>query len=118
MNELVDTCSQIIDSYIVLKERGNPKISELKTWIVFTGQFLFEYSEIIVTQPPKGKYSFQWMKADYQLLMRWNKALHHPYLATHPHHKHVDDEKNILASSEMTLEMALQEIEVRLSGQT
>ncbi len=58
------------------------------------------------------------MKADYQLLVRWDNALHHPHIATHPHHKHVDDEKNILESAERTLETVLHEIEGRLLVQS
>ncbi len=114
MNELIDSFSHIIDSHTVLRERENPKILELKIRIVFTDQSVLEYSEINVFQPPKRKYSFQWMKADFQLLVRWDNALHHPHIATHPHHKHVDEEKNILESPEMTLEKVLQEIEGRL----
>lgn len=116
MNELIDSFSHIIDSYVVLQDRENPKITELKIRIVFSDQSILEYTEVNVIQLNKRKYSFQWMRPDYQLLLRWDNALHHPHIATYPHHKHVDEEKNILESAEMTLKMVLQEIEGNLSA--
>ena len=115
MKELIDSFSHIIESYVVLKDRESPKITELKIRVVFVDQSILEYTEINVIQLTKRKYSFQWMRPDFQLLVRWDNALHHPHIATHPHHKHVDEEKNILKSAEMTLEMVLQEIEDQLS---
>lgn len=117
MNELIDSFSHIIESYKVLLDRENPKFTELKIRVAFIDQSILEYTEVNVIPLSKRKYAFQWMKADYQLLVRWDNALHHPHIATHPHHKHVDDEKNILESDEMTLEKVLQEIEDRLSTQ-
>jgi len=115
MNEWLDSFSHIIESHVVLKDRENPKISELKIRIVFKDQSLLEYTEVNVIPLRKRKYAFQWMKPDYQLLVRWDNALHHPHVATYPHHKHVDEEKNILESAEMTLEMVLKQIEDSLS---
>lgn len=115
MKELIDSFSTIIDRYVVVKDQENPKITELKIRIVFTDQSILEYSEVNVIQNQKRKYSFQWMKADFQLLVRWDNASHHTHISTHPHHKHIQDEKNILESDEMTLEKVLKEIEEKLT---
>ncbi|GHB57376.1 toxin-antitoxin system TumE family protein [Persicitalea jodogahamensis] len=115
MKELIDSFAHIIDSYEVLKDQENPKITELKIRIFFIDQSILEYTEVNVIQPTKRKYSFQWMKPDYKLLVRWDNAFHHPHIATHPHHNHVNEEKNILESPEMTLMMVLQEIDDRIS---
>jgi hypothetical protein len=115
MKELIDSFSAIIDRYEVVKDQVNPKITELKIRIVFADQSILEYSEVNVIQIQKRKYSFQWMEAGYQLLVRWDNASHHTHIATHPHHKHVQDEKNILESDEMTLEKVLKEIETKLT---
>ena len=116
MNELIDSFSRIIDTYVIVKDRQNPKITELKIRIFFTDQSILEYTEVNVIQLTKRKYSFQWMRPDYRLRVRWDNASYHPHLATYPHHKHVNEEKNILESAEMTLEMVLQEIEGHLSA--
>lgn len=115
MKELIDSFSAIIDRYEVVKDQENPKISELKIRIIFTDQSILEYSEVNVIPIQKRKYSFQWMETDYQLRVRWANASHHTHIATHPHHKHVRDEKNILESDEMTLEKVLKEIEGKLT---
>ncbi|WP_373515955.1 DUF6516 family protein [Persicitalea sp.] len=118
MKELFDSFSHIIDSNEVLKERESPKILEVKIRVIFIDQSILEYSEINVLSLLKRKYAFQWMKPDYRLLVRWDNALHHPHISTYPHHKHVDEEKNIFESAEMTLELVLQEIETHLLKST
>ena len=48
----------------------------------------------------RGKYSYQYMDQDDQLIFRYDNAPHHQKLniSTFPHHKHQQQENNIVAS--------------------
>lgn len=55
----------------------------------------------------KRKYAYHWQDKNDKLLVRWDNAPHWPEIETHPHHKHVYNEKNVLASSETDLKEVL-----------
>ena len=48
------------------------------------------------------KYSYQWMKEDNTLIIRWDNAKHHIKVETYPDHKHVDTNQNVHASEPMS----------------
>lgn len=50
------------------------------------------------------RYSNYWLTAENELKIGWDNAPHHKKLNTFPHHKHVDQQKNIQLSKETTLE--------------
>ncbi len=58
-------------------------------------------------------YSYQYMNVAKQLIFRYDNTQHHVHLnlPTHPHHKHADDEQNVVASPAPTLAEVLAEIE-------
>ena len=56
------------------------------------------------------------MTAKFDLIMRWDNALHHRHIPTFPYHKHVGNEEQIEASGEMFLTNVLQIINVQLTG--
>ena len=116
MNEIISSFSPIIQDWHVVQERRDSKISELKIRFVFIDQSILEYTEIKVHDLNKRKYAFQWMAANHDLLIRWDNALHHPHIATFPHHKHTGNEKTITESSDITLLEVLTEIRQLLSN--
>jgi hypothetical protein len=50
------------------------------------------------------RYSFYWLSAADRLKIGWDNAPHHTRLKTHPHHKHVGNQKNLKPSAETSLE--------------
>jgi hypothetical protein len=55
------------------------------------------------------KYAFHWQRGDGTLLIRWDNAPDWD-VETFPHHKHVDDERNVSPSYERTLDQVLTRI--------
>jgi hypothetical protein len=61
------------------------------------------------------QYAYYWLDADNHLLVGWDNAPHHAYLAGFPHHKHVGSQDNRQSSAETTPEEILTAIRARLS---
>ncbi|MFN6143046.1 MAG: DUF6516 family protein [Pseudanabaena sp.] len=61
----------------------------------------------------RGKYSYQYMDQDDRLIFRYDNAPHHQKLniSTFPHHKHQQQENNIVSSNAPFIEEICQEIE-------
>ncbi len=49
------------------------------------------------------RYSFHWMNANNNIIIRWDNAEHYPTLSNFPHHRHDGDEKNVLPDEPMNL---------------
>ncbi len=54
------------------------------------------------------RYSYYWLTAENELKMGWDNAPHHTRLQSYPHHKHVERQQNVQASSETRLEDVMQ----------
>lgn len=114
MMHVFDNFPESIAHYEIIQQREDSRISEFKARIVFTDGSILESTEIKIPSIDKRKYAFQWMNAEYELLVRWDNAAHHRHISTFPHHKHVGSEKNISESVEMTLEKVLRFIESKI----
>ena len=70
--------------------------------------YLKDGTNLRVTEQWEGgklkRYSFYWLSAADRLKIGWDNAPHHTRLKTHPHHKHVGNQKNLKQSSETSLE--------------
>ena len=50
------------------------------------------------------RYSYYWLTPNNELKIGWDNAPHHNHLESHPHHKHVGRQENLVPSSETRLE--------------
>ncbi len=57
--------------------------------IVFIDNTVLEFSESVT--PERTRYRYQYMKADGELIFRYDNVPHHPEISTYPHHKHYPD---------------------------
>lgn len=48
-------------------------------------------------------YTYHWMDAEKNLIMRWDNAEHYPSIPNFPHHIHDGDEKNVIPGEPMNL---------------
>ena len=66
----------------------------------------------------RGKYSYQYIDQEGDLIFRYDNAPHHQKLklSSFPHHKHDHGENRIIASNSPFLEEILQEIEQIING--
>ena len=72
--------------------------------------FLIDGSELYVRETliggEKRKYAYHWQSSDDHLLVRWDNAPDWD-VETFPHHKHVGEQVNVVASYERSLEQVL-----------
>ena len=59
----------------------------------------------------KDRYSYHYQKSDSALVFRYDNAPHHPEIETHPHHKHVGSDENVIAAQPPDLGSVLHEID-------
>lgn len=59
----------------------------------------------------KDRYSYHYQKPDNSLIFRYDNAPHHPEIKTHPHHKHVGSDQNVIAAQPPDLSDVLNEID-------
>ena len=111
MTDLLENFAEIVISHQKLIDKIDDKISEFKAEIVFTDGSVLDFSEIKVFGINKRKYSFHWMNAKFELLIRWDNALHHKQIATFPHHKHLGKSNIIEESYDISLEGVLEIIQ-------
>jgi hypothetical protein len=71
----------------------------------------------VETSIERGKYTYQYMSKEDDLIFRYDNAPHHQKLnlSTFPHHKHDRNEDNIIASAAPLLEDVCQEIQKIIS---
>lgn len=73
--------------------------------------YLKDGTNLRVVEQWKGRnlkrYSYYWLSETNQLKIGWDNAPHHTRLRSHPHHKHIGNQKNIVPSSETSLEAFL-----------
>lgn len=94
--------SNCIASFEILMQetRSDLMKTKIKAGLV-NGSVIF-LREIII-QNVLFDYSYHWQKKDGSLIIRWDNAAHYPSIPTHPHHKHVGSETNVLVSYEQSL---------------
>ncbi len=108
---LRDLANEII-AEIELLPTPNPNLLRLRADLVNTDKLHIRESweeEVLL------RYAYYWLKANDELRVGWDNAPHHPEVATHPHHKHVERHENIQESQETKLEDVLREIKKRLA---
>ena len=101
---------QFDDNLLVIPNRQQVLRTDIR-FIDNTRLVAFEYTYFDTS---RTKYSYQWMNPDNSLIMRWDNANHHPEITTHPDHKHVGSDVNVLPSEPMTFEKVLTAIATTL----
>lgn len=102
MISILSQFTDCISSFEVLIQETRSDLTKVKVKAgLIDGSFIF-LREIAI-QNVLLDYSYHWQKADGQLVIRWDNAAHYPSIPTHPHHKHVGDDNNVIASDEQNL---------------
>ncbi|ASJ09295.1 hypothetical protein A3L11_08660 [Thermococcus siculi] len=105
--------SEIIESYEILDYKEGRDFYFLKIRAKLIDGSVLHIREFVSDE--EYNYSFQWQRNG-ELIIRWDNAPHHRDLPTFPHHKHVGSDKNVLPSSEITLEEVLKAISSRIQN--
>jgi hypothetical protein len=67
---------------------------------------LEEYRRVV-----KSRYSYHYQNSEGKLIFRYDNAPHYPEIETHPHHKHVGSDENVIAAQPPDLSDVLNEID-------
>lgn len=118
MTTVLDNFLNIIKEYTIIQDREDHKIRENKIKIIFSDSTILEATEIEIFSLKKRKYAYHWMDSNFQLLIRWDNALHHKQISSFPHHKHISDEKNIFDSHDISLKEVLEVIASKIKPQS
>jgi uncharacterized protein DUF6516 len=106
LHEVLTHFSDIIRSYEILQYDIADLSSRLKLKIVFAnGSEL--YVRDILLDGWRRKYAFHWQEGSGRLVARWDNAAHWPEIETFPHHKHLGEAGQVVASEGTTLEEVL-----------
>ncbi len=114
MLEPVKRFESIISSFNILLYEKEGTSSRLKLEIVFNDQSKLLIRDYIFNENER-KYVFHWMDKDNNLIIRWDNSEHWPSISTFPHHKHLEAEKKVQASTEVLLEDVLEYIQNQIS---
>ena len=102
MEDLIALYKDIIENHIITFEEKDT-YTYWEITIYFKDNSRLEYKDKFVKLVKKRRYSFQYMRNDNSLIVRWDNAPHPHKVATMPHHKHVDTDENVQPSEEMNL---------------
>lgn len=74
--------------------------------------YLDDGTNLRVTEQWNGntldRYSYYWLTSENELKIGWDNAPHHTHITTFPHHRHIDQQRNIQPSDQTCLEEVLQ----------
>ncbi len=109
------TSSPIIQNFELETEKRTDTLGFIRSNVYFYNGSLLHIREFvdIETAIERGKYIYQYMSNQGDLIFHYDNAPHHQKLnlSTLPHHKHDRQEDNIIASEAPLLETVCQEIE-------
>jgi hypothetical protein len=108
-------CLAIVQKFELETEARAEYIGFIRGVVYFQDRTILHIREFVDVELSidRGKYSYQYMDQDDQLIFRYDNAPHHQKLniSTFPHHKHQQQENNIVPSEAPFLEEICQEIE-------
>jgi Family of unknown function (DUF6516) len=106
LHEVLTRFSDIIRSYEVVQYEIANLNSRLKLKIVFANGTEL-YVRDILLDGRRRKYAFHWQEGSGRLIARWDNAAHWPEIRTFPHHKHIGEAGQVVASEGTTLDEVL-----------
>lgn len=92
----------------IIPDREEMIVGRLRFW---DGSLLY-FSETLVEREVlllKAEYAYHYQNSAGDLVFRYDNSPHHPYIATHPHHKHLPT--GIVAAQPPDFSDVLQEID-------
>lgn len=98
----------IVGYRIELYEHEGPLL-RVKIQLAFVDKSKLHVKEYRFTDGSR-KYAYHWTDADGILKIRWDNAEHWPEIPTFPHHKHIGNDSQIQASTDISLEAVLKRI--------
>ena len=111
MISLIESFSEIIDSYEIRRYRQNGGAYEFVAIVRFTDKSELYIRDYLFLNK-EHKYSFHWQDKRHRLIRRWDNSPYHKHIKTYPFHLHTID--SIDESMPMTLRKVLEFIRERI----
>jgi len=98
-------------------EKRSPAIGHLRGNIYFKDDSLLHFRELVNLRlgDRPTVYVYHYQRADHSLVFRYDNSNHFPHLPGFPHHKHVNDETNVVSAVAPDLVTVLDEIELLIA---
>ena len=100
---------QYIDSSTITQFEQNGDNLRFRMIVVFKDSSKLYIKEIII-DGKKRKYGYHWVDKNDKLICRWDNAPDWPKIMTFPHHKHFQNEDNVLPSENIEFSSILREL--------
>lgn len=109
MINIVNKYNKIVEKYKVLSFKKEKQLVLFNAFIIFKNGMILHIKDYFFKNNER-KYSFHLQNSDGKLIIRWDNAKHWKNIATFPHHKHVNSEKNVEESYQINLDSILEYI--------
>ncbi len=111
--------SPIVQSHNITFDKRSPYAGYVRGDIFFTDDSQLHFREFVNTQAGirRFTYVYHFQGADGARVFRYDDTPHFPMLSSFPHHKHLADEMDVIASAAPTLKQILVEIETLTAAQ-
>ncbi len=98
-------------------EKRSPTVGYIRGNVHFKNDSLLHFRELVNLRLGNRPtvYVYHYQRADHSLVFRYDNSNHFPDLANFPHHKHVNDESNVVSATTPDLATVLDEIESLLA---
>jgi hypothetical protein len=118
IQKTVERSPVVLLSSVVYEKRGTYE-GIIRGRLQFVDDSVLEWREYVDVETSEDRlmYVFQYMDFSSHLIFRYDNTGHHKklHLQTHPHHKHVGSETNVVPSGPTDLAAVLQEIELTVA---
>ena len=105
--------SDIIQTYDIVQYEVAGLHSRLKLKVLLANGTELHVRDTVLDGQQR-KYAFHWQAGAGRLIARWDNAAHWPDIETYPHHKHVGEERRVVASEATTLAEVLAAIRAQM----
>lgn len=106
--------SPIVNAHNISFDIRGLRVGFIRGIITFIDQSELHVRELVDLAVPNSRvaYAYHYQNLSHQLIFRYDNTPHFPDLSTFPHHKHVDNENNVIESLPLNIFEVLDEIEM------
>lgn len=106
--------SPYVKSHNVTFDRRSLTAGYIRGDVYLSDDSLLHFREFVNTESGIDRFTYVFQRVDGGLIFRYDNASHFPTLDNFPHHKHIEAEDRVVASTAVDLTQVIREIEERV----